>query len=196
MLLIAFLFFWPDSTCATASKHIGDCVGWKECQRFSLGDTLSVGVCILENLNIMSPLNHGSFLLLSLLEHLTGDIPYFSDYKMYFSPQVWEETGARSYSLNLHWWNIVIYVIKYFTTFFASKFFSYFPPLKPRCVLWFKKYSNFMAESFFFGTLWPGLNDHVLKKWGIVTFVRPKSFIDKDIRSGCVTFSYIIAECN
>ena len=30
----------------------------------------------------------------------------------------------------------VIYVIKYFTTFFASVFFSYFPPLKPRCVSW------------------------------------------------------------
>ena len=27
-------------------------------------------------------------------------------------------------------------VIKYFTTFFASNFFSYFPPLKPMCVLW------------------------------------------------------------
>ena len=27
-------------------------------------------------------------------------------------------------------------VIKYFTIFFASNFFSYFPPLKPRCILW------------------------------------------------------------
>ena len=34
----------------------------------------------------------------------------------------------------------VIYVIKHFTTFFASEFFSYFPPLKPRCVLWSEKY--------------------------------------------------------
>ena len=31
-------------------------------------------------------------------------------------------------------------VIKYFTTFFASKNFSYFPPLKPRCVLESEKY--------------------------------------------------------
>ena len=31
------------------------------------------------------------------------------------------------------------YVIKYFTTFFASKYFSYFPPLKSRCVLWSEK---------------------------------------------------------
>ena len=33
-------------------------------------------------------------------------------------------------------------VIKYFTTIFASKknFFSYFPPLKPRCVSWSEKY--------------------------------------------------------
>ena len=35
----------------------------------------------------------------------------------------------------------VIYVIKYFTTFFASNFLSYFP-LKPRCVLWSEKYGK------------------------------------------------------
>ena len=34
----------------------------------------------------------------------------------------------------------VIYVIKYFSTLFASKFFSYFPPLKPKCALWSEKY--------------------------------------------------------
>ena len=43
-------------------------------------------------------------------------------------------------------------VIKYFTTFFASNFFPYFLPLKPRCILrsekcgtfehiWYKKFS-------------------------------------------------------
>ena len=39
-------------------------------------------------------------------------------------------------------------VIKYFTAFFASKFFSYFPPLKPRCVLWSEKYGTFSSLTF------------------------------------------------
>ena len=50
-----------------------------------------------------------------------------------------------SHSLNVAYlahWGVGIYVIKYFTTFFPSKFFSYFPPLKPRCVLWSDKYGN------------------------------------------------------
>ena len=35
-------------------------------------------------------------------------------------------------------------VIKYFTTFFASNFFSpYFPPLKSRCILWSEKYGSY-----------------------------------------------------
>ena len=36
-------------------------------------------------------------------------------------------------------------VIKYFT-FFASKFFSYFPPLKPRCVLWSEKHGRSVRQ--------------------------------------------------
>ena len=52
--------------------------------------------------------------------------------------QIWEENGGASYSLN------VAYLAcwgggrggRSRTTFFASKFFSYFPPLKPRCILW------------------------------------------------------------
>ena len=28
-------------------------------------------------------------------------IPYFSDYKMHFAPQIWEENGGASYSLNV-----------------------------------------------------------------------------------------------
>lgn len=35
-------------------------------------DTLSIGICVMENLNVMSPLNHGSFSF-SFLEHLIGD---------------------------------------------------------------------------------------------------------------------------
>ena len=42
------------------------------------------------------------------------------------------------------------YVIKYFTTFFASKIFFYFPPLKPRCVLWSEKYGNFPLDHHIF----------------------------------------------
>ena len=40
-------------------------------------------------------------------------------------------------------------VIKYFTTFFASNFFSYFPPLKPRCILWSEKYGMFVFMQLF-----------------------------------------------
>ena len=55
----------------------------------------------------------------------------FSDYNMYFPPQIWEENGGASYSPNVA--SLACYrisalkdVIKYFTTFFASKFFFLF----------------------------------------------------------------------
>ena len=38
-------------------------------------------------------------------------------------------------------------VIKYSTTFFASKCFSYFPSLKPRCILWSEKYGTLPTDS-------------------------------------------------
>ena len=28
-------------------------------------------------------------------------LPYFSDYRMYFPPKMWEENGGASYSLNV-----------------------------------------------------------------------------------------------
>ena len=31
----------------------------------------------------------------------TQYIPYFLDYKMHFSPQIWEENGGASYILNV-----------------------------------------------------------------------------------------------
>lgn len=62
-----------SSTCGTASKRVWDCVEQKGCKCCPLGDTLSVGIYILENLNVMSPLNRGSFFSFSFLEHLTGD---------------------------------------------------------------------------------------------------------------------------
>ena len=39
-------------------------------------------------------------------------------------------------------------VIKYSTTFFASKISPpYFPPLKPRCVLWAEKYGTWLPQN-------------------------------------------------
>ena len=65
---------------------------------------------------------------------------------MHLFPQIGEENRGASYSLNVaylaHYRNSALKdVIKYFTTSFASKFFSYFPPLKSRCILWSEKYS-------------------------------------------------------
>ena len=76
----------------------------------------------------------------------SNDKLYLSDYKTYFPPpQIWEENGGAFYSPSVAY--LVQYrisalkdVIKYFTTVFASKFFSYLPPLKPSSVLWSKKY--------------------------------------------------------
>ena len=68
---------------------------------------------------------------------------------MHFPPQIWEEKGGASYSPNVAY--LTLYrisalkdVIKYFTTFFASKLFSYFSPLKPRCISWSKKYGKYI----------------------------------------------------
>ena len=63
---------------------------------------------------------------------------------MHFPLQIWEENGGASYSLN------VAYLARRWgwggsgagsqeagagPQFLLQKFFSYFPPLKPRCVL-------------------------------------------------------------
>ena len=65
----------------------------------------------------------------------------------FFLPQIWEENGGASYSPNVAYLaryriSALKDVIKYFTTLFASKFFPYFPPLKPRCVLWSENTGN------------------------------------------------------
>ena len=63
--------------------------------------------------------------------HVT-DILYFLDYKVH-PPPIWEEKGAASYSLNvacLACWGRG----QQWSGFFF--FFPYFPPVKPRCVLW------------------------------------------------------------
>ena len=62
-------------------------------------------------------------------------VPYFSDCKTHFPPQIWEENGGVSYSLNVAYLaryriSALKDVIKYFTTFFASKFFPLFSASK------------------------------------------------------------------
>ena len=56
-------------------------------------------------------------------------LPYVLDYKMRFPPpKIWEENGGASYSPNvayLGWGPAAV----------EQGFFSYFPPLKPRCIL-------------------------------------------------------------
>ena len=66
---------------------------------------------------------------------------------MHFPPKIWEENGGASYSLNVAYLahyriSALKDVIKYFTTFFASKIFPYFSPRKPGCILWSKKYGK------------------------------------------------------
>ena len=83
-----------------------------------------------------------SFLLFMPLSFFL--VQYFSDYKM-LSPQIWEEKGCVSYSLN------VAYLARCGVgwgggggagsqeqdhIFCFKIFFSYFPPLKLGCVLW------------------------------------------------------------
>ena len=69
-------------------------------------------------------------------------LPYFSDYRTH--PPNLGGKGDASYRPNVaevaRWGGVAIYVIKYFTAFFASKFFSYFPSVKTRCILWSEKY--------------------------------------------------------
>ena len=67
--------------------------------------------------------------------HIPIHTPYFSDYKMHFSPQIWEENGGASYGLNVAYLaryriSALKDVIKYFTTFFASKIFFLFSSSK------------------------------------------------------------------
>ena len=64
-----------------------------------------------------------------------------------FPPQIWEENGGAPYSLNVaylaHWGGVtgVVAVERGHRRqeqdhIFCFNFFPYFPPLKPRCVLW------------------------------------------------------------
>ena len=55
---------------------------------------------------------------------------YFLYYKTHPSPPIWEENGGVSYSPN------VAYLAHGVCGGVEQGFFSYFPPLKPRYVLW------------------------------------------------------------
>ena len=73
-------------------------------------------------------------------------VPYFSDDKMHFFPKIWEENGGAPHGAN------VAYLAHLGVGgggsgagsqeagagphFLLQNLFSYFPPLKPRCVLW------------------------------------------------------------
>ena len=62
-------------------------------------------------------------------DHFLSHLLYFPDYKMHFPPEIWEKNGGESYSPNVAYlargggWVVVVYVIKYFSTFVASKIF-------------------------------------------------------------------------
>ena len=58
------------------------------------------------------------------------NISYFSDYKVQPPHQNWEENGGVSYSPN------VAYLARWGGGSGGAGGFSYFSPLKPRCVLW------------------------------------------------------------
>ena len=82
---------------------------------------------------------------ISPVQNVNGNIPYFSDYKMHFFPKIWEENGGGSYSPNVaylaHWWvgggsGVGSLEAGAGPHFLFQNFFSYFPPLKPRWVLW------------------------------------------------------------
>ena len=81
--------------------------------------------------------------------NLLNSLPYFSDYKTHFPHPVWEENGGASYSLNLAY----IYIgeilcdllLNILPHFLLQIFFSYFPPLKLRCILWSKKYGDYLT---------------------------------------------------
>ena len=58
---------------------------------------------------------------------------YFSDYKMHSPQEIWEENGDESYSPNVAY---LAHLPGEGGAAVERVLFSYFPPLKPRCVLW------------------------------------------------------------
>ena len=68
-----------------------------------------------------------------------NEVPYFSDYKMHFLHQIWEENGGVSYSPNIvylaRWGGGGVAVGGGMGMEWGLVFFFLFPPLKPRCIL-------------------------------------------------------------
>ena len=80
---------------------------------------------------------------------------YFLDCKMHFSPPNLGGNGGASYNLNVAYLaryriSALKDVINILPHFLFQNFFSYFPPLKPRCVLWSKNmvYSPLIVLSY------------------------------------------------
>ena len=68
-------------------------------------------------------------------------ILYFSDYKMH--PPIWEGNWGVSYSPT------VAYLARWARGEGGSGgagFFSYFPPLQPRCILWYEKHGTLKSR--------------------------------------------------
>ena len=73
-------------------------------------------------------------------ENYPEELPYFLDYKMY--PPIWEKNGGAFYSLNVAYiyiGEILFMLLSILPHFLFQFFFSYFPPLKCRCILWSEK---------------------------------------------------------
>ena len=79
------------------------------------------------------------------------ELPYLSDYKTH-PPNMGGNWGCVHLivqcSLHSHWWNIMLLMLlNIFPHFLLQIVFSYFPPLKPRWVLWSEKYSSYLQGS-------------------------------------------------
>ena len=77
----------------------------------------------------------------------TSKIPSFLDYETYFSPPKFgRKLGGASYSLNVAYIcigeSMLFMLLNILLHFWLQKFFPYFSPLKPRCILWSKKYGK------------------------------------------------------
>ena len=68
-------------------------------------------------------------------------LPYVLDYKTHSPHQIWEENGGVSYSLNVAYLahcrvgGELFMLLNILPHFLFQNVFSYFPPLKSRCVL-------------------------------------------------------------
>ena len=79
---------------------------------------------------------------------------YFSDYKMHRSPQIWEERGGASCRPNVaylaHWGGGLGGAWQWW----SGIFFSYFPLLKPKYILWssvcYSPTNTIIVEDFIF----------------------------------------------